>query len=197
MRSHPSIFSSTFIIVGLVAASVVHAVPPRKPAASQFNILVSQSPFTIRATSGATRSLSPLEKEWMLGSIRPNTGGTGWSVTLINKKDRKNRLRFVPGFSPEGYELLEVKQDTRNPSASEVKVSDGSQTAWISYDENLIKVRKTTQKGQLPSKQIKGQPIRTNVSKPSTTVQRTIKPASTGGVVRPSRPRYTPKSPSR
>jgi hypothetical protein len=193
MRSHSSIFYRAIIIAGLVAAGVVHAVPPRKPAASQFNILVAKSPFTIRATSEGTRLLSPLEKEWMLGSIRPNTGGTGWSVTLINKKDRKKRLRFVPGFSPDGYELLEVRQDTKSPKASEVKVSDGSQTAWIAYDDNLIKVRKTAQKGKLSSKQ----PIRTSVTKPSTTVQRTFKPASTGGVVRPIRPRYTPKSPSR
>lgn len=175
----------------------MHAVPPRKPAASQFNILVAKSPFTIRATSEGTRSLSPLEKEWGLGSIRPNTGGTGWSVTLINKKDRKKRLRFVPGFSPEGYELLEVKQDTKSPKASEVKVSDGSQTAWISYDENLIKLRKTTQSKQLSSRPIKGKPIKTNIPKSSTTVQRTIRPANTGGIVTPSRPRRIPSSPSR
>lgn len=194
MRSHLSIFYRSIIIAGLVAAGVVHAVPPRKPVASQFNILVAKSPFTIRATSDGPRLLSPLEKEWMLGSIRPNTGGTGWSVTLINKKDRKKRLRFVPGFSPEGYELLEVKQDTKSPKASEVKVSDGRQTAWISYDENLIKLRKTAQNGKLSSKQ----PIvKKSVNKPPTTVQRTIKPASTGGVVRPSRPRYNPSSPSR
>ena len=52
----------------------------------------------------------------MLGSIRPNAGdGKGWSVTLINKKDRKQRVRFLPGFSADGFQLLEVSQDTSNP----------------------------------------------------------------------------------
>ena len=78
---------------------------------------------------------SPLEKDWMLGSIRPNTDGKGWSVTLINKKDRKQRVRFLPGFSADGFQLLEVNQDISNPKASKVQVRQGTQTAWISYDE--------------------------------------------------------------
>ncbi len=75
----------------------------------------------------------------MLGSIRPCKDG--YAVTLINKKDRKDRIRFLPGFSSGDFKLLEVKQDPNSYKQSKVLVSKGGQKGWISYDEKLIKVR--------------------------------------------------------
>ena len=197
MRNTSSILYRMAVLVGFLVIDVTFATPPRKPSASQFGILVSRSPFTIRATSGPKVS-SPLEKDWMLGSIRPNAGGKGWSVTLINKKDRKQRVRFLPGFSADGFQLLEVSQDTSNPKASKVQVRQGTQTAWISYDEDLIKVRPKT--AQRPTSGRVAKPLSkgTGVTR-TTTAQRTVTPiaASKGGVVRPVRTRYTPKPPQR
>lgn len=198
MRNTSSILCRMTALLGLLLVDVSLAAPPRKPGAAQFNILVSRSPFTIRPASTSTQSLSPLEKDWMLGSIRPNAGGDGWCVTLIHKKDRKKRVRFLPGFSAGGFELLEVSQNTSEPEASRVKVRQGSQTGWITYDENLIRVRSaaTSQGKNLRSKQSTAS--RLSNTKPVTS-KRIAQPAapSKGGVVRPAPPvrkRYTPKA---
>lgn len=199
----PPILFRTTLLVGIISANVLSAAPPRKPTASQFNILVARSPFTIKATSDGSQPMSPLEKDWMLGSIRPNVTGEGWSVTLINKKNRKQRIRFLPGFSSDGFQLLEVKQDTANPEQSEVLVRQGTQEAWISYDESLIKVRQKTPQKQVSNKIVKPTPSRSTVSRisPAKTATKSISTGGivrpTGGVVRPVRPRYTPKTPAR
>ncbi len=195
-RVTPILFRTT-LLIGIVSANVLSAAPPRKPTASQFSILVARSPFTIRAASDGSQPVSPLEKDWMLGSIRPNVTGEGWSVTLINKKNRKQRLRFLPGFPAEGFQLLEVKQDTANPEESKVKVRQGVQEAWISYDESLIRIRQKTPQKQVSNKLTKPAPSRSTVSPvvaPKPNTGGVVRP--TGGIVRPVRPRYTPKTPA-
>jgi hypothetical protein len=195
MRNTSSILCRMMVLSGLLFVDVSIAAPPRKPSASQFNILVSRSPFTIRSTSTGNQVLSPLEKEWMLGSIRPNAGGEGWSVTLIHKKDRKKRLRFLPGFSPAGYELLEVSQNTSEPKASSVKIRQGTQTASIKYDETLIRVRSAAASNGRSSGAKQPQPSKPRIIK-SVSSKGIVQPTtpSKGGVVRPVRTRYTPKT---
>lgn len=199
MRRAPTILFRTTLLVGIISANVLSAAPPRKPNVSQFNVLVARSPFTIKATSDGSQPMSPLEKDWMLGSIRPDVTGEGWSVTLINKKNRKQRIRFLPGFPASGYELLDVKQDTADPMQSKVMVRKGTQEAWIGYDENLIKVRPQSPQKQISNKPVKPVPTRAVVTPVSNSKAKTsggvVRP--TGGVVRPIRPRYTPKVQSR
>jgi len=119
---------------------LVSAAPPKKPSVAHFMGLISSSPFTIKPPPPERVKVeTPLERDWMLGSIRPIE--SGYSVTLINKKNRKERIRFIPGFSAGEFQLLDVEQDTNNSSNSRVRVRKGSQEGWLSYDEKLIKVR--------------------------------------------------------
>lgn len=143
------------LLLPFVLVQAVLADPPRKPNYQQFAKLANQSPFTIKPDPKAPEpSMTPLERDWMLGSIR-SVGG-GYSVTLINKKDRKERIRFAPGFKSGDFKLLEVKQDTNKSLNSRVYVRRGSQTAWLTYDEKLIKIK--------PSATARKAPSRTNVS---------------------------------
>ena len=134
----------TFILfVSLTAITWVTAAPPRQPNLGQFSRLWINSPFTIKPTVEAAIIASPLERDWTLASISPSKNG--YSVTLMNKKNRKERIRFIPGFSSGGYKLHDVKQDTSSPKDSKVLVSkSGGKKAWIGYDEKLIKVRQST-----------------------------------------------------
>ena len=130
----------------LALASIASAKPPQKPNMGQFTELITQSPFTIKPTAPPETVDSPLERDWMLGSIRPSGRQTGsiterYLVTLINKKNRKERIRFIPGFSSGDYQLLDVEQDIQSNENSRVSIGKGDQTAWITYDEKLIKVR--------------------------------------------------------
>ncbi len=127
------------LLATVCLAHVASAKPPEKPNIAQFSGLIIRSPFTIKPTPDVVKADSPLERDWMLGSIRPS--GSGYSVTLIHKKNRKERIRFIPGFSSGEYQLLEVKQDSQSNENSQVLIRKGGQEAWITYDETLIKVR--------------------------------------------------------
>ena len=140
------------LCVSVWVAGSASAAPPRKPMASQFSKLITSSPFTIQPSSNGSVVSSPLERDWMLGSIRPS--GDGWSVTLINKKNRKQRIRLLPGFDADGFKLLDVSQDLKNSKNSRVQVSKGGTEAWITYDEKLIKVRASGTTKTLSSKRV-------------------------------------------
>jgi len=127
------------LIVSLCLTGTASAKPPQKPSYSQFMPLIKYSPFTIKPTRPGSTQESPLEKDWTLASISPSVNG--YSVTLMNKKNRKDRIRFLPGFSAGEFQLLDVKQDSRSSKNSKVRIRKGSQTAWITYDEKLIKAR--------------------------------------------------------
>lgn len=130
---------STLLLLA-AATAVATAGVPRKPSATQFSSLWTHSPFTIKPPpEDRGPAASPLERDWSLGSIRPN--GSGYSVTLINKKNRKERIRFVPGFSAGDFKLIEVRQNTQSSELSKVLIDKGGQRGWIGYDEKTIAVR--------------------------------------------------------
>lgn len=175
MRIHTIQTSLLTLAATVGMAGLLVAKPPVKPVYSQFNGLVARSPFTIKPDPVRPTSVSPIERDWMLGSIRPS--GNGWSVTLINKKDRKDRVRLIPGFSAGDFQLLEVKQDPRSQENSKVRVRKGSVTGWITYDEKLIKVRPSvaskapTKKTSSSSRGRPPVPSRSSGSKPSARVR--------------------------
>ena len=147
--SQSSFLYVTGVLCGCV--SLATAVPPKQPNVGQFSKLINESPFTVKPQPMKTKPKeTPLERDWMLGSIRPSE--SGYAVTLINKKDRKDRIRFLPGLKAGDFELLDVKQDVKNSSNSRVQVRKGGQTAWLSYDEKLIKVRTTAVAKNPPGK---------------------------------------------
>lgn len=140
------------LILILTLSSMVWglATPPSQPNLNQFTRLWTNSPFTIKPTVEAPIEVSPLERDWMLASISPSQNG--YSVTLMNKKNRKERIRFIPGYSSGDFTLHEVKQDLNSPKDSKVYVSkSGGTKAWIGYDDKLIKVRQSTA-SKTPSK---------------------------------------------
>lgn len=135
-----SLFHYLVLSALVISATTALARPPKKPRYSDYSKLVTNSPFTIKqVTIRGPVQVSPLERDWMLGGISPS--GDGYSVTLINKKNRKDRVRFIPGFSSGAFKLLEVKQSSKSYKDSRVLVSKDGQKGWIGYDEKLIKVR--------------------------------------------------------
>lgn len=149
MRISTSALYLTGLMFVLVSAGEAFAAPPKKPKLGQYTRLWTNSPFTIKPEVKKAGKESPLERDWMLGSIRRS--GAGYSVTLINKKDRKDRVRFLPGVAANGFELLEVKQNAKDTKSSQVKIRKGTQEAWITYDAELVKVR-TSSKAKTTSK---------------------------------------------
>ena len=188
--NHLAIVSVSLLSLGV--ASVASAAPPRKPTVGQFNKLIRESPFTIKPKPPEPGgSVTPLERDWMLGSIRPD--GSAYAVTLINKKNRKERIRFEPGFSPADFKLLEVKQDPRDSSRSRVRVRKGNQTAWLTYDEKLIKVRRAAPARKISSKGSASRRSNTPRSSTPRSANRPPIPGTRSGVRTGGRIRTVPK----
>ncbi|MGB0774396.1 MAG: hypothetical protein ACPG32_08070 [Akkermansiaceae bacterium] len=168
----------TFLLM-LALAPCLTAGAPKQPRLMNYSRLWAPSPFTAKRAPVITERESPLERDWTLGSIRP--GKDGFSVTLINKKDRKDRIRFLPGFSSGDFQLLEVKQDASSYKNSRVRVRKGSQTAWIGYDEAFVKPRVAAARKPSTSKgSTKGRPPIPGKS-------------GTSSSKKPSRPRFIPR----
>ncbi|MBK1792599.1 hypothetical protein [Persicirhabdus sediminis] len=126
------------LLVTSLSVALAQALPPRKPTIGQFTSLVNNSPFTIKQAAAApVQAANNIDKEWMLGGISPAADG-GHQVLLINKKDRKKRIRFVEGYDTDGFKLLDVKQDPKSYKNSKVRVSLQGQEAWLGYDDKLI-----------------------------------------------------------
>jgi hypothetical protein len=91
--------------------------------------------------------------------------------------------------------LLEVSQNTSEPKASSVKIRQGTQTASIKYDETLIRVRSAAASNGRSSGAKQPQPSKPRIIK-SVLSKGIVQPTtpSKGGVVRPVRTRYTPKT---
>ncbi len=135
---------SAYYFIALSTATVLMqsatmAAPPRKPSLGAFKRMIDHSPFTVKPDKTVATQLSPLERDWALASVTPH--GDGFFVTLMNKKDRTNRIRFLKGFSAGEYELLEVQQDFSDRMNTKVKIRKGIQTAWISYDNKLLQTK--------------------------------------------------------
>ena len=173
-RFHIPLF---ILLASVCLVHVASAKPPKKPNIGQFNALIVRSPFTIKPTPDIKKADSPLERDWMLASIRPS--GNGYSVTLMHKKNRKERIRFIPGFSSGEYQLVDVKQDSQSNKNSKVLISKGIQKAWITYDEKLIKVRRAAagkaRARKVPAKKISSSVRRTAPKKPTPRVRRVPK----------------------
>lgn len=139
---------SSVVCVAFLIPLVGEAVagPPKKPNVRHYARLWQPSPFTVKPKVKPPETITPLERDWMLANIRP--GVDGYSVTLVNKKDRKQKVRFLPGLDSGEFKLLQVKQDTSSYKKSRVQIKKGNQTAWIGYDEKLLKAGRAANAGK-------------------------------------------------
>ena len=127
------------LCVPAIMAGLCHAKPPERLNIGQFNNLIQSSPFTVKPVRKQAEEETPLARDWTLAGISPNDDG--FSVTIMNKNNRQQRIRFIPGFDTGDFKLLAVEQDTASRNDSRVHIQKGSQKAWIGYDEEVVKTR--------------------------------------------------------
>jgi len=158
--------------------------PPRKRSMNELSSLWINSPFTTKpAAALAQNSLN----EWSLAGISGNPK-TGYTVTLLNKKDRNDRKRIhTSGLNNEkgtsGFKVLEVSQASgSNYKTSKVKVSIGSDIGWVEYDQAVLSAPKVKAPPALSNR-------RTTTARPTTTNTRTSSSSS-------QLPGRTPSTPS-
>lgn len=122
----------------LAATGWVAADLPKKSPITKYTGLWQNSPFTSKPPPPESApEVNPLE-DYALAGVSPISGG--YRVTLLNKKTPDERI-FVYSDEPKpkhGFKILAVTRKPGDPLGTVVRMSSGSLTGTVSYDDKLL-----------------------------------------------------------
>jgi hypothetical protein len=111
---------------------------PRKAPISKYTGLWTNSPFTSKPPPPeAGPALNPLE-DYTLGGVSPIAGG--YRVTLLNKKKPQERIITESDKPSGGFKILGVTRKPGDPLGTVVRLSSGSVTGTVTFDEASLKL---------------------------------------------------------
>jgi len=186
------------VILLLALAGLAVADLPKKAPLSRYSGLWTNSPFTSKPPpSDQGPENNPLDDYALIG-VSP-IGGTGYRVTLINKKKTDERITVDSGSTKTEFKIIEVIRKDGNPLGTTVKMSSGTKVGTVAFDDKLLSLvaapaAKAPQPGQIPQNGIPGQQpqVQPGVPQPVVTnpqIQRQprprVVPPSTGGTTQP------------
>jgi hypothetical protein len=109
---------------------------PKKQPVGRYSGLWMNSPFTSKPPPvSAAEAINPLSDYALIG-LAPIAGG--YRVTLINKKTPDERIHFETDNPSSKYKVLGVTRKEGDPLGTVVRLSDGTNTGSVSYDEKLL-----------------------------------------------------------
>jgi hypothetical protein len=123
----------------LALTGTVLADLPKKAPLSRYSSLWTNSPFTSKPPPAeGVNAVNPLDDYALIG-VSP-IGGTGYRVTLINKKKPDERIT-VDSDKPvtkDGFKVLEVIRKSGDPLGTTVRMNSGSMTGTVAFDTKLL-----------------------------------------------------------
>jgi hypothetical protein len=129
--------TSKFISILLVLNGPAVAELPKKVPLSQYSTLWTNSPFTAKPPPPeAVAAVNPLEDYALLG-VSP-ISASGYRVTLINKKQPEERITVDSDKPNTSFKILEVIRKSGDPLGTEVRMSSGSMTGKVTFEQNLL-----------------------------------------------------------
>ena len=121
-------------LTGLAAADL-----PKKAPISRYTSLWTNSPFTAKPPPPeAGPENNPLDDYSLIG-VSP-ISGSGYRVTLINKKKPEERITVESDKPVGGFTILGVTRKPGDPLGTVVRMSSGSMTGTVSFDEKLLAI---------------------------------------------------------
>ena len=120
---------------------------------SRYSGLWMNSPFTSKPPPPAgALEVNPLD-DYALAGVSPISGG--YRVTLLNKKTPEERI-IVDSDNPNAkFKILGVTRKEGDPMGTTVRLTSGSLTGTVSYDQKLLTLVAAAPKAP---KQVPGQP---------------------------------------
>ena len=115
-------------LIGWVAADL-----PRKAPLTKYSRLWTDSPFTSKPPPPEPgEEVNPLE-DYALCGVSPIP--SGYRVTLLNKKNPEERIVVDSDRPKEGFSILSVSRKPGDPLGTVVRMSSGSVTGTVAFDE--------------------------------------------------------------
>lgn len=135
-----SLSSQACLFLALTGVAVADV--PKKAPLTRYTSLYTNSPFTAKpppAEAGPVNN--PLDDYALIGvsPIGQVGNAVGYRVTLINKKKPDDRITVNSGQKSD-FKILEVVRKPGNPLGTVVRMSSGSMTGTVSFDEKLLAI---------------------------------------------------------
>lgn len=142
----------------LALTGLAEAALPKKAPISRYTSLWTNSPFTSKPPPPeAGPENNPLDDYALIG-VSPITGNDRYRVTLINKKKPDERITVDSDETVSGFKILGVTRKSGNPLGTVVRMSSGTTTGTVAFDEKLLTVVAAKPPAQVAPPQVPGQP---------------------------------------
>ncbi len=125
------------LFITLAATLCAVADVPKKGALTKYTGLWSNSPFTSKPVAGPeVPVVNPLEVS-ALNGVSPI--GTGYRVTLINKKKPEERITVDSDrANKDGFKILQVTRKSGDPLGTVVRMKSSVGEGTVSFDDKLL-----------------------------------------------------------
>lgn len=140
-------------LTGLAAADL-----PKKAPISRYTSLWTNSPFTSKPPPPGPGEVADPLGDYALIGVSPITGNDGYRVTLINKKKPDERITVDSNKTVGGFKILGVTRKPGDPLGTVVRMSSGTTTGTVAFDEKLLTVVAKAPPAQVDPPQVPGQP---------------------------------------
>jgi hypothetical protein len=146
------------VLLLLALTGVAAADLPKKAPLSRYTSLWTNSPFTSKPPPPeAGPENNPLDDYALIG-VSPINDDNGYRVTLINKKKPDERITVDSDETVSGFKILGVTRKPGDPLGTVVRMSSGSMTGTVGFEENLLTVAAAKAPPQAAPPQVPGQP---------------------------------------
>ena len=176
-------------LILLVSCGFAGADAPRKQSINKYQQLWKKSLVTVPPPPPIEEPeevISELD-DYVLGAWTKTS--QGYLVSLINIKEPSKRKTIAPGMpNSEGFQVLEVKRDPLDYTASQVLIKLGVNQKWIGYEEKYLVLQQPRQ-----AKQPTNKPKTTNTRQPQQPSSNQRKPSTQQRKPRVSRVPVPPK----
>ncbi|MFD0894787.1 hypothetical protein KBB96_04780 [Luteolibacter ambystomatis] len=135
---------SIFLMSLLCVPTVFAAGPVEKRSDTYYSRLWTNSPFTTKPPPPDQGPIHDPFEDYALSAVMPLPRG-GYMVVIQNKKKPDDRVTILPD-QPSDFKVMEVKTGDGKPRSTTVKLSSGSKTGTVSFDEKLLVIRQVAPK---------------------------------------------------
>ncbi|MEO5713861.1 MAG: hypothetical protein ABIT37_10280 [Luteolibacter sp.] len=140
--------SLTFLSCAALFTGWASAELPKKMPVGRYSGLWMSSPFTSKPPPpGPMVEGNPLEDYALIG-VSPIAGG--YRVSLINKKNPEERVLVDSDNPASKFKILNVTRKPGDPLGTVVRLTSGSVTGTVTYDEKLLTLAAPAAKAAAP-----------------------------------------------